>query len=116
MTGRLFHIAARADWSEAQPLGRYAPAGYLTEGFVHLSGIDQVLRPANLLYRGRDDLVLLEIDPGRLRSEVVFEPGSHGETELFPHLYGPIDNDAVIDVIDFPVGPDGRFELPAELC
>ncbi len=115
MTDRLFHIVARSDWSEAETLGRYAPDSYAVEGFIHLSRLDQVLRPANLLYRGRSDLVLLVVEPERLRPDVVFEPGSHGEDELFPHLYGPLNLDAVVAVIDFPAGNDGGFELPAEL-
>jgi hypothetical protein len=34
---------------------------------------------------------------------------------LFPHIYGPLNLDAVTEVMDFPCGPDGRFVLPAAL-
>jgi uncharacterized protein (DUF952 family) len=108
----VFHIIGSRDWADAQDRGRYAPDAFAADGFVHLSNRDQILRPANLLYRGRTDLKLLVIEVSRLRARVVCEPGSHGEDELFPHLYGQLNLDAVIDVVDFPCNPDGTFALP----
>ena len=55
------------------------------------------------------------IDPSKLRAEVVHEPGTHGEVEDFPHLYGHLDPDAVAAVVAFPPLEDGSFELPADL-
>ncbi len=111
----LFHIIEKQGWVDAQDRGEYHPDGLESEGFIHLSEKRQVLRPANLLYSGRQDLSILVIDPERLTSEVVYEPGSHGESENFPHLYGPLNVDAVISVVDFPCGGDGTFALPAGL-
>jgi len=108
----VFHIVGSPDWADAQDRGRYAPDAFAADGFVHLSNRDQILRPANLLYSGRTDLKLLVIEVSRLRARVVYEPGSHGEDELFPHLYGQLNLDAVIDVVDFPCNPDGTFALP----
>lgn len=111
----LFHIIGNADRQAAMEAGRYAPPGLASEGFIHLSARSQILRPANLLYQGRSDLVLLVIDPDKLENDVVYEPGSHGEAEDFPHLYGTLNLDAIVDVVEFPCGPDGGFELPQGL-
>lgn len=111
----LFHIISKDDWRDAENGDVYAPPGFEVEGFIHLSQRSQILRPANLLYRDRDDLVLLVIDPERVENRVVFEPGSHGESEHFPHLYGALNIDAVLSVVDFPCGEGGGFELPDEL-
>ena len=116
MESVVFHIISRDSWHEAQGHGTYVPDGYDHEGFIHLSGRAQILRPANLLYRGRNDLVLLEINSSALRAELRYEPGSHGEDELFPHLYGPLNIDAVVGVHDFPCQPDGSFTMPDGLA
>ncbi|MGI9607097.1 MAG: DUF952 domain-containing protein [Acidimicrobiales bacterium] len=115
MASHLFHIIGRDDWADAVERGRHVPDDYVVDGFIHLSEKGQVLRPANLLYKGRNDLVLLVIDPGLLRAEVVYEPGSHGEQELFPHLYGPLNLDAVLEVVTFLPDADGAFVLPPGL-
>ncbi len=115
MASVLFHIISVDDWAEAQRSGGYNPSSLAIEGFIHLSARDQILRPANLLYRGRDDLLLLRLDAEALGEAVVWEPGSHGEAEDFPHLYGPLPLSAVVGTIDFPCGPDGGFVLPEAL-
>lgn len=57
--------------------------------------------------------MLLAIDGVRLPSgALVWEPGSHGETEDFPHLYASLPAAAVVNVIDFPCQADGTFVLP----
>lgn len=85
-------------------------------GFMHLSTPDLVLIPANNYYLGRSDLVLLVIEQGLLNSELRWELGVPAEGELlFPHLYGPLNADAVTQVISFPCDADGGFSLPEQL-
>lgn len=112
MPTRYLHIAAVVDWENSQSLGRYAPDDYAVEGFIHLSTAEQVERTANLLFKDRDDLVLLIIDPDLLRADLVFEPGSHGEEEIYPHLYGPLDLAAVEAAVELRPQDDGTFALP----
>lgn len=116
VTTDLFHIIAVSDWEAALDNGVLEPPSLAAEGFIHLSAHHQILRPANLLYRGRTDLVLLRIDAAKLDAELVWEPGSHGEAEDFPHLYGALNVDAVRGTISFPCGDDGGFVLPPELA
>lgn len=115
MESVVFHIIHESAWAVAQQTNAYLPDRFVEEGFIHLSKRSQILRPANLLYRGQADLRLLVIEVERLVAELVYEPGSHGEAELFPHLYGQLNIDAVIDVLDFPCEPDGSFMLPPGL-
>ena len=108
----LFHIVDRQQWNDAVDAGSYRPERYEAEGFIHLSEQHQVLTPANAIYHGRSGLVLLVIDPSTLLAEVIYEPGALGEDELFPHLYGELNPDAVVGIVDFPPEPDGTFRLP----
>jgi uncharacterized protein (DUF952 family)/GNAT superfamily N-acetyltransferase len=74
------------------------------DGFVHLSAPHQVLTAANTFYAGRTDLELLALDESKLDGEIRVEGG-------FPHLYGTLRADAVVDVLAFPCDADGTFRL-----
>jgi uncharacterized protein (DUF952 family) len=105
------HIAERAEWETATARAEYRPASLADSDFVHASTAYSVLLPANLFYRGRPGLVLLAIDQQRLRSEIRWEE-PQPTVEAFPHIYGPVNVDAVVAVEPFDPGPDGSFELP----
>ena len=107
----LVHICGDDEWRSAQNDGELRPDSLASQGFVHLSTPEQVHLPANRLYAGRTDLVLLRIDPARLSSPIRWEPGvpSDPEAMVFPHLYGPLPAKAVITVTPYEPGPDGRF-------
>ena len=60
---------------------------------------------------GRRDLVLLVIDPARLAAELVYED-CYEVGQAFPHIYGPLNLNAVVSVVPFPPLPDGTFALP----
>jgi uncharacterized protein (DUF952 family) len=111
---RLFHITTAAEADAARVSGEYRPAAFAREGFIHCSYARQVAATANRIFRGRTDLVLLEIDATRLTSPVVVE-NLEGGAELYPHIYGPLPIAAVRRVHRFPASSDGTFTLPAEL-
>lgn len=113
----LVHLCGRDLWIRARAAGEIRPDTSGGGQFIHLSAPGQVHLPANRLYRGRDDLVLLHIDPALLDSEVRWEPGvaTDPESMLFPHLYGPLPTAAVIRVTDYRPAPDGTF-APIEGC
>jgi len=106
---RLFHIAAEAEWQEARTKGEYAADSLASEGFIHCSEPHQVVPVANTRFRARRDLVLLHIDPEKLRAAVRYE-NLEGGDELFPHIYGPLNLDAVVDVTPFRPSADGGFD------
>ena len=108
----IYHITSREAWSTSQGKGFYAAESLSREGFIHCSRNDQVVRVANEFYPAQLGLVLLEMDPERLKAALQMEPGTDKPEELFPHIYGPINLDAVRRVIDFPPGSDGSFSLP----
>jgi uncharacterized protein (DUF952 family) len=112
----IFHIASKQEWQDAIRAGTYEPPSVKTEGFVHCSTRRQTPDTANRFFRGRRDLILLCIEPERLMAQLRFErPADVSDTraeELFPHVYGPINPDAVTRAVDFPCDPDGTFRLP----
>jgi len=107
----LVHLCSADDWRLARERGEHRPDSLDANGFVHLSTPEQVHLPANRLYAGRTDLVLLRIDPALLTSEVKWEPGvaTDPESMVFPHLYGPLPAAAVISITSYRPDADGRF-------
>jgi uncharacterized protein (DUF952 family) len=85
-----------------------------TDGFIHLSNPDQVVRVANAMYPNQPNLILLLIDRARVLGEIRDEDLS-GLGETFPHLYAALNLDAVTEILEFPVQVDGMFLLPVEL-
>lgn len=115
----IFHITSRTAWDEAQKRGDYRAESLTTEGFIHCSTLAQVLPVANNFYKGQSGLILLEIEPTLLSAKLKWEPPSGGlppvgvpAGDQFPHIYGPINLDAVTRIVDLASKPDGTFELP----
>jgi uncharacterized protein (DUF952 family) len=108
----ILHIAHRQDWETALTDSHYTTESLATEGFIHCSTPEQVLGPANELYHGQTDLLLLVIDPELLAADLVYEDTT-GVGQDFPHIYGPLNLDAVTRVVAFPPRMDGSFVLPA---
>jgi uncharacterized protein (DUF952 family) len=115
----ILHIVRRTDWDTALARGIYAPPSLNEEGFIHCSTSAQIVHTANRFYRGKCGLIILCIDEARLEAAPKYEPpdSALGETtaNLFPHLYRPLNPDAVVRVVDFPCRPDGTFALPDAL-
>jgi len=116
------HLTNSATWIEAQQQGFITAPSLAAEGFIHCSTEHQMRDVANKYYRGATDMVLVHIDPVTLASPLKWEPPAHIDGSpslpnepLFPHIYGVINLDAVIRVIDFPLNLDGSFDLPAQL-
>jgi len=104
----IYHIVPREDWQAFRDAEDYRGDSLETEGFIHCSTWAQLLEVANHWFPGRDDLLLLKIDPARLSAQVRCEDGGNGQ--LFPHVYGPIEKRAIVATKDFPLGPGGHFE------
>ncbi len=115
----ILHILSRAEWEEALSIQSYRPPSLRDEGFIHCSTVGQVVETANLFFRGRRDLLIVCIDEARLAWPLKLEaPASTGHARtagLFPHIYGPLNLDAVTAVHEFPCKEDGEFELPGAL-
>ena len=107
----LVHICTTAEWQHAQASGERRPPSLDEQGFVHLSAPRQVHLPANRLFAGRTDIVLLWLNPDALGAPVRWEPGvpTDPESMTFPHLYGPLPVTAVTSITAYVPGGDGGF-------
>jgi uncharacterized protein (DUF952 family) len=115
---RIFHIATVAEWEAARRTGTYTTSTrgrtLADEGFIHASHEDQWQQVRTTFYADVDEpLVLLAIDPAKLTAPVVEEVPDDAD-RAFPHIYGPLNTDAVVRAIPLdehgePIGPGESF-------
>lgn len=94
----IYHITTAADWNNAKVKGLYDHSSLKEEGFIHCSQENQIAGVLERYFAGQTDLVKLVIDTDKLTSKYVFD-WSPSTQDTFPHVYGPINIDAVIDVV-----------------
>lgn len=111
-TDIIFHITRRQDWEQALIKGVYRALSLATEGFIHCSTDEQVVGVANRFYRGQTDLVLLSIDVQRIQSPIKYEAPAEApdSSERFPHIYGPLHTDAVVNITPLLPDEQGQFK------
>ncbi len=124
----IFHLTPAA-YYQRQPAGQpYHPAAFAQEGFIHCTtGVDRLIQVANYYFADLpDDLLVLEIDPAQLVAPLIFEPPILAAPEpvgrarahtadphtLFPHIYGPLNRQAIRRCFALHRDSGGRWQLP----
>jgi uncharacterized protein (DUF952 family) len=95
--GFIYHITTEQEWHSAKEKGFVSAPSLETEGFIHCSEEQQVKGVLERYYQGRNDILKLIIDPQKLTSELKYELAPSIK-ENFPHIYGPINLDAILSV------------------
>jgi len=108
---KIYHITTKPAWESAKRIGKYTPEGFAQEGFIHFSFADQVAGTAARYYADVPDLIVLVVDQEKLKAEVRVEQAPNGSS--YPHLYGELNLDAVIDVVPLPGSSNGVFQFNA---
>jgi uncharacterized protein (DUF952 family) len=106
----ILHICTKEAWEDAVKTGFYKGDTLASQGFIHCSTPEQVVEVADYMFKNKSGLILLVIDDRKITQEIKYEDAGNGK--LYPHIYGPLNADAVLKVIDFPPKQDGTFELP----
>jgi len=91
----IYHLANPGDFERLQQQGSFSAESLLTEGFIHCCTSTQLPGVIQRYYIDASSLVLLHINAERLNVELVYE-NTVGGTELFPHVYGAINAEAII--------------------
>lgn len=94
----IFHIATAAAVEEGKLSKRYRCESLQVEGFIHCCKADQLAGVVQRYYADLADLLVLSIDADLLMAKLVFENTVGGE-ELFPHVYGEINMESVVEIV-----------------
>ena len=89
----VYHIVVPEVW-EAFDTQLYRAASLETEGFIHCSFAHQLDAVIKRYYSDAENIVVLEVETDRLMSRVLAEPSTGNE--IYPHIYGPINRDAIV--------------------
>ncbi len=105
--GRTYHLAPEPVWEAQRDGGMYRPETYAEDGFIHCTdGEVNLLAVANLFYQAdKRPHVVLVIDPTRIEAPVRYEDAKR----IYPHIYGHLNVDAVVEVRRAVRLADGSF-------
>lgn len=106
----IYHIVTPAQWAAFADDIHYEAASLHTEGFIHASTKEQVVATMNRYYKGEPLVYLLKIEVERLNEELKYELAP-SVNEMFPHIYGPLNKDAVVNVFSVEADEHGHFSI-----
>jgi len=104
----IYHMTPALSWQTHSKTEPYQADTLATEGFIHCTReADRLMQVANHFYRQiSGDFVILSVETDLLASEVRWEAA---DGHLFPHIYGPIQPEAIVAATAFPRNPSGHF-------
>ena len=91
----IYHLTTEEEWQQAKEKGHYESASLAEEGFIHCSEERQIPGVLERYFLGKKHLIKLVIETDRLTSPLYFD-WSPSIEDTFPHVYGPINLDAVL--------------------
>ncbi len=105
-----YHIVNPAQWEQFADSIYYEAASLNTDGFIHASTAEQLEATMNRYYNGQLTVLLLKIEAAKLSAELKYELAP-SVNEYFPHIYGQLNKDAVVEIIEVHAGEDGSFRI-----
>ena len=107
----IYHMTLPEDWNRAESKGEYHHPSLDDENFIHCSTKAQTEETANIYFKNSPQLLLLKIDPNKLTAKLQFDHSASRQQD-FPHIYGPLNLDAVIDKALLTKDSHGLFTWP----
>lgn len=113
-----YRLMSASELDALKSTGSFAGSGIdIRDGFIHMSPAAAVRDTANLYFKGKDDVVLLQVNLAALPADKVKWDWVESRRTHFPHLYEvPLPWTAVSSTLGpLTIDADGKFELPAEI-
>jgi uncharacterized protein (DUF952 family) len=124
----IYHLTTAGYYHSQPPDQPYLSSTFSEEGFIHCTaGAEKLIEIANIFFASlQDELLALEINPALLTSPLLYEPPipplhadvstaqvtSRDQDTLFPHIYGPLDRQAIVNRFALQRDQDGLWQLP----
>ncbi|HZK28950.1 MAG TPA: DUF952 domain-containing protein [Clostridia bacterium] len=111
----ILHCMKKATWESVKDRKYCGEKNLEMDGFIHCSPVEYFWRVAPNFRNIEEDLVLLCLDVDRLESPIKWEEGEPGGKRYYPHIYGLINLDAVIQTLPYLKDKDGNWLKNKEL-
>ena len=105
----IFHITQHQNWQQSQLNNSYQTDNLRSTGFIHCSTKKQLVQVTNRFFAGQTELILLCIDTELVQAPIKYEESE--PNQFFPHIYGALNLDAVVKIMDWNVGQNGQFSV-----
>ena len=93
----IYHITQPEIWNHPKPDGLFYGDSLSQLGFIHCCTKNQISGVLKNWFAGKKDLLILEIEVEKIDVKVIFE-NLEGNSELFPHIYGAVNLEAIQSV------------------
>ena len=103
---KIYHIVLPEVWKDFKDKEFYKAESLDTEGFIHCSFAEQLEGVLKRYYKDVGNILILEIETDKLTSKLVNEPSTNDE--IYPHIYGEINTDAIVKVKEKTLTADER--------
>ena len=110
----ILHCMKKSSWVTRKEKEYWGARNLEVDGFIHCSTPELFWRVAPNFKDTDEELVLVCIDEKKLESEVKFEDLDNCG-RYYPHVYGLINNSAVIQILPFLKDKFGNFLKNEEL-
>ena len=105
----IYKVCSQSVWESIRSLDEWTGSAHdERDGFIHFSAAHQLAGTVAKHFSGQTNLVLISIDPKRLGGRLRWEPSRDGD--LFPHLYGPLSLNAVIESRELVLNDQGLID------
>ena len=105
----IYHIVSPQYWKTHADKNTYFPETFEQEKFIHCSTIEQLSGVLERYYKGAGKVLRLGIDEEKLTVKPVYEAAANGEE--FPHIYGGINKNAVVNVSELNEVSPGEYTI-----
>jgi len=104
----IYLLSSEKEYKQALSKGVFVRDSIQEEGFIHASPKNQLTRVANKYYKETINPLILVVDVKKVSVEVKWEPAAGS---FYPHIYGALNTDAIIEFQPIALNEMGEFNL-----
>ena len=111
----IIHCMKKEKWQKLKKEDYWGYDDIESCGFIHCSTVKYLWRVLPSFEDSGEEMVLLCIDERKLNAKLLYEDSETYEGRYYPHIYEPVNNSAVVYVLDYLRDQNGHYLKNPEL-